>query len=659
MRADSRTRSPSFPNLPAALVLLALASLGAGCDKKLSGLELRAAPPLAKGTTAQLRAFGSYTDGSRQDVTTVVAWASDKPGVVAVSDQGDRKGLVVALGTGRAQVTARAGDQQAVAVIEVTEPLVTALAITPATPSLASGTSAALRATATLSDGTTRDVTAQASWSSLSPEVATFLDGSERRGLVTARAPGTAVLTASLAGASGTVILGVKDAVLTALSISPVSPTLASGTRRQLSATGTFSDKTTQDLSHLVSWSSSDDAVAAVANTGVHGLCSAGIKGTAAVTATFAGVSGATTLTVTDASLVAIGVTPSRVEIAKDTRQQFVATGTYSDGTTQDITTAVSWESSNRDVVRVATTAGSEGLAAALARGSSLIIATLGGKNGAARLVVADAALVAIDVVPDTAAIAKGTTQQFVATGTYSDGSAHDLTREVTWSASDPGVLAISNADDSPGLATGLARGTVRVSAAFGAIGGGAAFAVSDATLQSLAVSPPVVTLAAGTSMRLTATGTYSDGSVQDLTAAVSWAADDGSVAQLSNVGGSQGQLTALGKGTTTVTAVSAGVSGTASLSVTSATLVGLAISPRVATLALGSARQFVALGTFSDGSTQDLTGAATWSSSALAVATASNAADSRGLVTSAAIGSTIILASLSGKGDSTTLTVN
>lgn len=659
MRADSRTHRPSSPNLPAALILLVLASLGAGCDKKLSGIELRAAPQLVKGTTAQLRAFGSYTDGSRQDLTTLVTWTSDKPGVVAVSDQGERKGLIVALGTGRCQITARTGEQQAATVIEVSEPLITALAITPVLPTIASGTSAALRATATLSDGTTQDVTAQASWTSLSPGIATFLAGSERRGLVTAVAPGTAVLTAMLAGVAGSVSLRVKDAALTALVVSPVSPTLASGTRQQLVATGMFSDRTTQDLSSLVSWSSSDDTVAAVANTGARGLCSAGLKGKATVTATFAGVSGATTLTVTDATLVAIGVTPTHIELAKGTRQQFVATGTYSDGTTQDLTSAASWESSNREVVSVATTAGGEGLAAALARGSSMITATLAGKNGAARLVVADAELVDIAVAPDSAAIARGTTQQFVATGTYSDGSSQDLTRDVTWAASDSLVLAISNASDSHGLATGLAKGSVTVSAAFGAISGRAAFSVSDATLESLTITPAVVSLAAGTTLQLTATGTYSDGSVQDLTAAVSWAADDGAVAQLSNVAGSQGLLTALSPGATTVTAVSAGVSGTATLSVTGATLVGLTISPRAVTLALGSARQFIALGRFSDGSTQDVTSAATWSSSALAVATVSNAAGSRGLLSSVAIGSALILASVSGKGDSTTVTVN
>ena len=74
MRADSRTCRPSSPNLPAALVLLALASLGAGCDKKLSGIELRAAPQLVKGATAQLRAAGYSL---RQDGETLLIRAED------------------------------------------------------------------------------------------------------------------------------------------------------------------------------------------------------------------------------------------------------------------------------------------------------------------------------------------------------------------------------------------------------------------------------------------------------------------------------------------------------------------------------------------------------------------------------------------------------
>lgn len=660
MRAESHSRHRLSCCLPVLLILSCLASLGPGCDAQLSGIELMAMPQLAKGTIAQLRVYGSYSDGSRQDLTAVASWTSDQPGVLAVADQGDRKGLVTALAPGSAQITARADEQTAVALIRVTAPLVTALAITPVAPTIATGTRAALHATATLSDGATRDVTAQASWVSLTPEVATLVEGEQGRGLVTAVAPGAAVLTATLDGVTGSVILGVKAAALVALSLTPVNPTLASGTRQQLVATGTFSDRTTQDLSSLVSWSSSDDTVVAVANTaGGRGLGAAGRKGAALVSASFAGVSGTTRVTVTDASLVTIGVTPSSVTIAKDTRQQLVATGTYSDGTTQDLTAAVSWESSNREIASIATAAGSEGLATALARGSSMITATLDGKTGAARLVVADAALVAIDIVPDTGSIAKGTTQQFVATGTFADGSSQDLTRDVTWSASDPMVAAISNATDSHGLATGLATGAVTVSAAFGMVRGSATLTITAATLRSLAIAPAAATLAAGTSQQFTVTGTYSDGSQQDLTAAVSWAVDDAAVAQVSNVAGSQGLLTAVGKGATTVTAVSAGVTTSAALSVTAARLVGLTLSPRSPTLALGSARQFFALGTFSDGTTQDLTAAATWSSSALAVATVSNASGSRGLVSSVAIGATIILASLSGLSDSTTLTVN
>ena len=59
--------------------------------------------------------------------------------------------------------------------------------------------------------------------------------------------------------------------------------------------------------------------------------------------------------------------------------------------------------------------------------------------------------LVSIAVTPASAAIAKGTNQQFVATGTSSDGSTQDLTSNVSWSSSATNVLSIS----SGGLATG------------------------------------------------------------------------------------------------------------------------------------------------------------------------------------------------------------
>lgn len=641
------------------LFLLAVQSLGAGCETSLTGIEIGPVTQLPKGTSVQLTALGRYSDGTQQDLTAQLTWTSDNPAAVTVADAPDRKGRITAVGRGRAQISGRFGEQSAAVAIQVSDALIVAIAITPPSPVIARGTQVQLTAIATLSDGTIQDVTAAADWSSSAPPVAE-LRGAGASGLVTAAAPGTATIRAALAEHAGSVMLRVKDATLTSLAVFPVNPILASGSQQPLTAIGTFSDQSTQDLSGLVDWSSSDDRIVTVSGSaGARGVCTALNKGTAILTATFAGVSGTAVVTVTDATLVAIGITPPAAVIARGTTQQFTATGTYSDGTTQDITTAVVWSAGSDRVASISNLAGAAGLSSARASGSSTIVATLSGKTGLASLVVSAEALVAVTVSSPSPAIAQGTMQQFVATGVYADGSSQDLSDDVTWDSSDPAVLAVSNASGSRGLATGLAKGTVTVTAVFGLMSGSVSFAVSDAILSALTLAPSSATLASGTTTQLAAIGIYSDGMTQDLTSQVSWAISDKLVGQISNAPGSQGLLTALSKGAAALSATLAGVTGSGALMVTDATLMSLLITPKSTTLLRGAEQQFVAIGKFSDGTTQDVTAAATWSSSTPAVATISNAADSKGLATSLTVGPTIIVASLNGKVDSTTLTVN
>ena len=91
----------------------------------------------------------------------------------------------------------------------------------------------------------------------------------------------------------------------------------------------------------------------------------------------------------TSASLKSIEVTPSDKSIAPVTAQQFTATGTYSDNTTKDITSSVSWSSLNQAVATIIDSAGSKGLANAIATGSTTITATLGSISGDTKLTVA------------------------------------------------------------------------------------------------------------------------------------------------------------------------------------------------------------------------------------------------------------------------------
>lgn len=87
---------------------------------------------------------------------------------------------------------------------------------------------------------------------------------------------------------------------------------------------------------------------------------------------------------------------------------------------------------------------------------------------------------------------------------------------------------------------------------------------VTVLTLQSIAVTPANSIVAMGLTKVFTATGTYSDGSTQDLTAAVTWSSSDPTVASMSG-----NTATGLARGNTTITATLGSISGSTNLRVT------------------------------------------------------------------------------------------
>src|SRR5690606_38770195 len=110
---------------------------------------------------------------------------------------------------------------------------------------------------------------------------------------------------------------------------------------------------------------------------------------------------------------------------------------------------------------------------------------------------------------------------QYQATGTFTDGTTRDLTSSVTWSA-DVGAT-VSNTPGSKGLATAAGPGATRVRAAFGGVTGDAGLTVTAATLASIEVTPASTAVPLGLSQPYAATGVFTDGSTQDLSAQVSW----------------------------------------------------------------------------------------------------------------------------------------
>jgi hypothetical protein len=113
------------------------------------------------------------------------------------------------------------------------------------------------------------------------------------------------------------------------------------------------------------------------------------LAGALALTGCGGGGGAGTTLTVTSATLVSITVSGTVPSIATGQTESFTATGVYTDQSTQNLTTQVSWSSSSNTIATVNTS----GVATAVAPGTTTLTATLSGVSGSTPLSVSFATL--------------------------------------------------------------------------------------------------------------------------------------------------------------------------------------------------------------------------------------------------------------------------
>ena len=193
---------------------------------------------------------------------------------------------------------------------------------------------------------------------------------------------------------------------------------------------------------------------------------------------------------------------------------------------------------------------------------ASLLFAGCGGGGGGSTPAPV-ATLQSIALTPASLTVPAALVRQFTATGTYSDGSSKDITASATWTSGTTSVATVTTG----GLVTSLAAGSSVITATSGSISGKATLTVTAATLQSIAVTPANPSIAGGVTDLFKATGTYSDGTTQDISASVTWTSGSPAVATIS----ASGLLTGVGSGTAVITATSGSISGTTTSSITPA----------------------------------------------------------------------------------------
>ena len=393
----------------------------------------------ALGDTVRLAVEGLDTNGN---AVTEFTWSSDDDSVATVDMS---SGLVTAVANGAATITATGGGFSAAAQVTVSQ-AVAAVAVTPSTDTLtALGDTVRLKATALDANGHGVE-DAEFAWSSGNDSVAPV----DTVGLATAKANGTATITATADSVSGTAEVTVSQEV-DAVEVTPPTPTLAA-----LGATVRLKAAALDANGHGVAdaefaWSSDDLSVATVDPSGL--VTAAGI-GAATITATAGALSGTAQVTVSQ-EVVTVEVSPPTSTLAAlDDTVRLAATALDANGH-EVVDAEFAWFSDDHSVATV----NRSGLVTAVGNGTATITATADSLSGTAEVTVSQE-VAAVDVTPSTATLAVGNTVTLEAAAL--DANGHEVAdADFAWSSDDHSVATVNMS----GLVTAVGNGIATVTA--------------------------------------------------------------------------------------------------------------------------------------------------------------------------------------------------
>ena len=202
------------------LVLFVLAACGAGGQSEGDGGGSVTLPPttglllsltvtqVASSTVAcspvQFVATGHYSDNTSADVTGRVVWQVDPADSLVAIAQANN-GRVMGISAGSAVIYAWSGNVSGSAVLDVSSGELTAIAVTPASATLAVGGTQIYSATATCTNGSV-DISRMNIWGSDNSAVARVT----ALGAVTALAPGSSVISATAGAIAASAVVNVK-----------------------------------------------------------------------------------------------------------------------------------------------------------------------------------------------------------------------------------------------------------------------------------------------------------------------------------------------------------------------------------------------------------------------------------------------------------------
>ncbi|PYE31148.1 Ig-like protein group 2 [Idiomarina fontislapidosi] len=578
---------------------------------------------LSNGREYQIETSILYSDGSTTSPDNI-SYSSANESVASVSESG----VVIAEAEGETDIEVTANSLTAMLSITVNAAELDSIVLAVEDSSIAEGQQTEVTVSGIYSDETTSDLTSQAELSSGNESVLA-VTGNSVQGIST----GTASVTGAVNGLEDTKEVEVTPAVVTSLEVTNGDVDIPLGLTETLNVEAYYSDGSVSDVTTQASYMIVDSAIATVDESGVIESLT---QGSTTVDVSYNGFSNSVTVVVSDAILESISTSPSdSIEVYKEAQTTATATGHFSDGSTSDISSSVTWSSNDETVLSVSNHSSSPGLITALEPGTATVTAAQNGQESSFSVTVNDVVLTDISITttqpsamslqpgvlsnnieptavdPTVDNLPAGYDLQLFALGTFDNGDTSDITSDVNWQSTDSSVVEFSNPTSSPGVMSGIAPGAADISATLSGVTASQSITVTDAILQSLNISFSSSDFFEEDMRQATVNGSYSDGSEQDLTSQVSWQIADSSVATVSN--SNSGLVTAVNAGTTTLTASFDGVQATANITVTANVIEAIDIEASVSSVYVGRSIQYAATATMSNGDTSDITNDGNW----------------------------------------------
>ena len=384
--------------------------------------------------TAKLTATVNPNDATNKTVT----WKSDKPEIVEV----DSNGNVTAKAAGTATITATADGKSASCKVTVNGQTATvpvqSVGLNQTTLELKAGNTATLTATVSPESATDKTVT----WTSDKPEIAAVEGGT-----VTAKAAGTAIITAKAGDktATCTVTVTKADVAVESVTLDKTSLELKAGNNATLTATVSPEGATNKD----VTWTSDNPEVAAVEG----GKVTAVSEGTAIITAKAGDKTATCTVTVAKADVAVESITLDKTSLDLKTGDNTTLTATVNpeSATNKDVT----WTSDKPEIAAV-----EGGTVTAKAEGTATITVTTvdGGKTATCKVTVTPKTVPVSGIqVQGKGVIYVGDTTKLTATITP-DGASN---KAVTWDSQNKDIATV----DQQGNVKALKAGTATITA--------------------------------------------------------------------------------------------------------------------------------------------------------------------------------------------------